>query len=695
MERSAIREGRLRGIGIFILKTASKFRRISAIHQVQMNWHDGERKGFSSFKHHLLFSFGAESLCYFGVYGLLFCLFAPAFAADRTARQTEANVKPLAMTGILAYDWSPDARAIVYVTREGVWKARGPHFDHPEQLVRKGRCMGAARETPQVLWSLDGQKFAFLDSRPVDEWSSIWVANADGSQVRELLPSWDFSYNSRRYLTLTEWVNNEELSVFFSCGPGCRALGVANAKAGQRPIRLGENPTGAADNIMAPRYVWSPSRRWVVAERNSGDLGLVDVNAAKTGQMVREAEDHRLLLPACGLPPANVPISTEEKRVNHFNSWSPDETRGLVTQWQCGQVPILDSQPQLALWHIQQQRTRLLVDNAGWGVWSPDGTKVAFLVFGIPQLDRQHRILGTIFRGHKPFQVSAAIMDFSTRRVSVIIPLGSFSTTKVAESDLERLLPVWSPTGTHLLLTDTHGQKLVARSDRNERQALTPSGDGATARWSPDGRWITIHVPRPDPEPDCYQKPVDTLVPPIGKENMAVSNDEMIRRYFVQRLLTEPELPESLPRYVTFLETDSQSTSSNKTAEQQRNDFCQGLSTVLESVTWRTRVVPVTIAEKYQHRCSKWHASEAPIDTKAAEDFLNAWIAKIPSRLAQKPPGAFVPSPETEAARQKEVELQEENREKTAPALPSLYLVEIKSEHSRTLRPKENSIKEN
>jgi hypothetical protein len=618
-----------------------------------------------------------ESMRYLGICVLLLGLLTPVFAADRAAHQTETVARALDLPGVLAYDWSPDRQTLVYVTREGIWKVRGPDFDRPERLVRKGKCMGAGLETPQIRWSPDGKKFVFLDSRPVDEWTGVWVANADGSNVRELLPGWDFSYNSMRGLRLSEWASANELSLFFRCGPGCRALGLVSMKAGQRPICLGENRTGAASNIMAPEYSWSPSRRWVVAERNDGELGLLDVHAAKVGSPVREIEDHRFLLPACGVPSLNSRVPDEDEIVNHFTSWSSNESRGLVTKWPCFKAPVQESSPQLTLWHIKQQRTQSLVVNAGWGAWSPDGKKVAFVVFGAPQFDRHRRIVGTNFQVGQPFQLSVAVMDIITRRVSVVIPLGISAMGILYADTLDRLLPVWSPTGTHLLLTDGREQKFIVRIDGSEQQKLTPSGEGTTTRWSPDGRRVTIHVPRPDPEPDCSQKPVDTFVPPIGKEDMAVSDDEMTKRYFMQRLLTEPELPESLPRYVTFLEAIVGWRTSQEKTEQQRQYFCQGLSEVLESSTWRTRTIPATIAEKYQQRCFKQHASEPPIDTKAAEDFRNAWIARALSR--PRGPGVFVPSQATEAARQRETAVQENKEEKTRPILPSLYLVEVGS----------------
>jgi len=471
-------------------------------------YREGETLCLSLFRHHRWFYFSVRTtIRYVGVWGLLLSVQTPGFAADQPIHQTEAKAKALNLPGVLAYDWSPDGQTLVYVTREGIWKVYGPNFERPERLIRKGKCMGGGLETPQIRWLPDGQRFVFLDSRPVDEWTGVWIANADGSKVRELLPGWDFSYNSMRGLRLSESVSADEISLFFRCGPGCLTLGLVSTKAGQRPLRLGENLTGAKMNIMAPRYVWSPSRRWVVAERNDGELGLLDVNTVKAGQMVREAEDHRFLLPACGVPSLNSRVPDKDEIVNHFNSWSRDESRGLMTKWPCVTAPVQESSPQLALWHIKQQRSQPLVVNAGWGTWSPNGKNVAFVVFGVPRFDRHRRIVGTNFQVGQPFQLSVAVMDIATRRVSVVIPLGIAAMGILYADTLDRLLPVWSPTGTHLLLTDGREQKFIVRVDGSERQKLTPSGEGSATRWSPEGRWIMIHVPRPDPEPDCSQKP--------------------------------------------------------------------------------------------------------------------------------------------------------------------------------------------
>lgn len=647
-----------------------------------------EEEPLSPVGHWLGGLFTVENLRYLSAGVLLSCLLTPVLAADRPTPATTAQAKPLAVTGVLAYDWSPDGQSLVYVTREGVWQVHGLNFDRPEQLIRKGKCMGGANEAPEIRWLPDGQKFVFLDSRPVDGWSSSWVAQADGSHVTELLPGWDFSYNSMRPLTLTEWVNNEALSVFFSCGPGCSPLGLVSTRAGQRPLLLGENFIGAPANVLSPQYSWSPSRRLVVSELNNGELGLLDVDAAQAGHPAREAEDYRFLLPACGMPPSNTPPIGGYEIIHHFNSWSPDETQGLVTMWRCGEAPIQQSPSQLSVWNIRQKRTQPLVANAGWGAWSPDGQKVAFVVFGVPQFDRQHCIVGTDFQVGQPFQLSAAVMDMATRRVSAVIPLGTSSMKELYPSALDQLLPVWSPTGTHLLLTDARKQKRIVRADGSERQRLTPSGEGTTTRWSPEGRWVMIHVLPQGPPPDCSQNPVETLLPPIGKEDLAVADAEMIKRYFVQRLLTEPELPESLPRYVLFLETLAPPGSSTENPEQ--HDFCQGLSQVLESPTWRTRAIPATIADKYEHRCSKQHAREsspAPSSPETAEG-----PAAVPGRIVPGPkrPGVFLAPGTHEATRKKEAASQATRQEQKPVELPSLYLVEVGSDSKAASPSKEN-----
>jgi len=170
---------------------------------------------------------------------------------------------------------------------------------------------------------------------------------------------------------------------------------------------------------------------------------------------------------------------------------------------------------------------------------------------------------------------------------------------------------------------------------------------------------------------------------------MALTNDEMTKRYFVRRLLTEPELPDSLPRYVTFLESLSPSGSDKDKVEWQRQYFCQGLSSVLESTEWRTRTIPATIAEKYQQRCFKSHPSEsspAPTSTESATSPASP-LARI--LTSPRRPRVFIPSRKTEAAQQEEDTLQAKREEKMPPVLPSLYLVEVGSERKSALKSSE------
>ena len=146
------------------------------------------------------------------------------------------RVKVLTTLESDVYAWSPDGQRLAYVAKGGIWVVEAPDLRQPHLLIRKGRGGGGVYPAPQLLWSPDGQKLAFADSRAGDGWSTIWVADADGSHVRDLLPP-EAPFGSPGVrgqacvLTLKGWTSENILGGTLPQSPLARAADSAAAPA--------------------------------------------------------------------------------------------------------------------------------------------------------------------------------------------------------------------------------------------------------------------------------------------------------------------------------------------------------------------------------------------------------------------------------------------------------------------------------
>ncbi len=177
------------------------------------------------------------------------------------------GVRVLASYRADVYAWSNDGSRLAYGSDEGVWAIGSPNFARPKQLI----ASWPAGSVPfgQISWSPDGRKLAFVGSRQSDGWHTIWLANVDGSNIRDLLPPGaPFVSPGVRAVSISGWLSSNELGFSEHCGTGCVAIHKANVE------------TGSYSTLGAVRedggYYWDPAKKRLVAETHLGGLVILD-----------------------------------------------------------------------------------------------------------------------------------------------------------------------------------------------------------------------------------------------------------------------------------------------------------------------------------------------------------------------------------------------------------------------------------
>jgi len=420
-------------------------------------------------------------------------------------------------------------------------------------------------------------------------------------------------------------------------------------------------------------YYWAPTRNQAVAELDSGNLGLLDVKDAQ--KVIGPSFDY----PYRFCPSVIQGCSSREEQIEgqlyQFNDWSPDAKQILYTGWSCWANPVLDSAVALSLWNVEKGKQEQLVSNAGWATWSPDGTQVAFLLFGTPHYDTANRIVSTDFAPEKPVHISVGIMKVATKEVPILIPLASEAIAPEKVEDWGLFRPLWSPDSKRLALHDGQGDLFLAQADGKGVRPVT-QGLQVKATWSPNGKWLALwplgRYGEVSPTPG-----LERFLPPVGKEETALADEEIIKRYFLRVLTTSPNvdlLGDFFRTYVDFLEAYAQTLEQQGEGETARMYFCRGIEEVISAKPWQGRELGPELEGTYA-ACRRQGKEET--------DKTNPEITASPSAL----PYLKRPSSEsgrvhpwsTDGGASKQTSSKRPGGETYTGSqpLPSLYLIEV------------------
>lgn len=515
--------------------------------------------------------------------------------------------------------WSPDGRRLAYMTNDGVWIVEAPKFNQARRLIRKGHCAAGSCPGLQLSWSPDGQKLSFVDSRPGDGGSTIWIADADGSHVRDLLPPGaPFSVVGSRAVGISDWLSNREIAFYLHCGAGCVSLNEIDVESGAYKHFC----TGSVDGA----YYWAPTRKLAIGEMHLGGLSLIKrENGKSISDISSSPEECQTVLLGCVYKEDK--IQGEERR---FDAWSPDGKQVLYTSWACQQQPIVESEVSLSFWEVGNSRQLLLIPNAGWGAWSPDGSKIAFLLFGEPSYDSDKRILSTDFAPGKPLRIYLGILEAATKAVSTLVPLASELLNPGNGNDWDMFRPVWAPDGKRLVIRNPQKDLILVWADGSRHQPLTQGVrleaycDATCTQWSPNGKWLAVLPAGKFPNLG-EGKGLEHFLPPVGKDDAALSDAEVIQRYFQHILAQGPHTyAPFLWEYIRALEEMGKV----ETAEEQ---YRRAIETVQHSERWRGTSVETDLKQSYaeflcQHGREKdaaeWGACTPPSGWPHQQDLL-------------------------------------------------------------------------
>ncbi len=433
------------------------------------------------------------------LYALVIAL-ALAFASATLAQQTQGwgpGVEVLTQLPGYVFDWSPDSQSLAYAVHREIFIVKAPDFSQPKRLPLEGWLplsqKGIDAEYPiyQLLWSPDGKRLAFVSARPSDMWSTIWLTDLDGLHVQDLLPptvSEIFNSPGSRAVGVDTWLSTKELAFGQHVGTGAVAYYKLDVESQRHWTFCVANQDGGD--------YWSPTKDHLIIEGHLGAVILVDGRRFKPS---RSLPDCRETLLGCTIE--NYEWSGQWYA---FDDWAPDGKRALLTRYHCKDIApnanLARSARDLYLWDVAGKKPKKLAPNATLGSWSPDGSQIAFLLFGKPNLEASKRLKGTDSgpeqTSESSSEISVGVMHLATRAVRIVATLDSPPNSPGLGAGRTLARPLWSPDGHQLLVRDSKGDVCLVRSDGSARRPVT-LGMPAGAEWSPDGKRLAVRVERP------------------------------------------------------------------------------------------------------------------------------------------------------------------------------------------------------
>jgi Tol biopolymer transport system component len=324
--------------------------------------------------------------------------------------------------------WSPDGSRLAFV-RDAVYG--GVSQPHVAVMARDGSSASVLLRGRSPAWSPSGDAIAFQESVGSQ---ALSVMNPDGTGKRQLITDWNEAFTSPAWSP-----DGSEIAYVGSRSEAVRAVPIT----GGAPRGL--TPDGAAAYGSGRGLAWSPDGS-SIAYYSSTDAGLV-VRALVSGE-VRPLTPHRFS-PSDAADPSWVVGTTVV----------PGDDGGT------GMLVFARSSNLYTVRSDGTQETRLPDGLGGRDpVWSPDGTRIAYVAYG-----------------------SVRLMDADgvQRRI-------------VADGSM----PDWSPDGTRVVYHSSRDGRTdlwVTDLTTGTETRLTDSGAATSAAWSPDGQTVVYVGPPADP----------------------------------------------------------------------------------------------------------------------------------------------------------------------------------------------------
>ncbi len=370
--------------------------------------------------------------------------------------------------------WSPKSQALAYTSKEGVLVVRAPDFIPV-------RIAAATGSTP--LWSPDGRFVAFAGGRKEGDLSvgTLWLASADGSAVRDLLPGDKAKLSVSTAKLLVDRVDERTLSFTEHMGSGTDALATVDLVSGEVKF-IAAHPQAEFPKVGGTFYAWSPDKKLVA----DGDWGRGLPTTTLLDLSRRTA----------------TPLDSGQagQRFQQFRSWAPDGKSFVYAQWAAqGEKawPVVDQAPDLYLWDVARGKGEVLVPRAYQARWSPEGKRIAFLLLGRYSTDGQGRITSTDFQPGQPSELYLGIHDVAAQKPTTLIRVArslKFDNPSEAIRWFETRAPVWSPGGASLAYWDEARDLWVVAADGSVRRQVTKGVAVQAVSWSADGKLLALQL---------------------------------------------------------------------------------------------------------------------------------------------------------------------------------------------------------
>lgn len=378
------------------------------------------------------------------------------------AEQIDRPLSPLA--------WSPDGSRLAYTQDDSLWVVKEPTYQ-PERLARVPGTV-----LMQVAWSPDGQHLAFYGGQVTLSNNSIWVVQADGSNLIDVFAG-DTILDKALLKTINRWLDNSLLSFNIWGGTGVQHLwqvDVVNNKVTPM-VDSYLNTERSQDLAQGGAYYWSPDgKRLIIDHYFLGHLVFTNVPPA-----------NEIWLSRPGGPPGQF-----------FLDWSPDGQSFLYSQSEEGgegYSGAYDPSLNLWLWEIARQSGRKLLPHVYQASLSPDGQRVAFL----QQVDEQ-ALFPPNFKNpprypeNWPPRLTLGMLDLKTDETIFYGSAGY----KANEGPFWWTggRPVWSPAGQLIAYWRETGQVWLVSVDGKWQQCLAKTPEVIQIVWSPDGKKLALQL---------------------------------------------------------------------------------------------------------------------------------------------------------------------------------------------------------
>jgi Tol biopolymer transport system component/DNA-binding winged helix-turn-helix (wHTH) protein len=378
------------------------------------------------------------------------------------------------ISGVLAHDatWMPDGQRILFATAHDLYVAREDGSEKRHFATVPGRAFW-------LRWSPDGSRlrFTLLDSST--HTTSLWETNADGKNLRPLLPDW----NTPPAECCGSWTADGKYFIFQSTRDGDSNLWKLTEKPGFFGRSAPEQITNGPLSYQAPITASSGDRIFFIGLNTRSELLSYDqrmdvfipyagtlsnarrVEFSRDGQWVAWIkQDDNSLWRSRVDGSERVQLTAKPLQVFMMH-WSADDKRIVLMGLEPGRswkLYTIDADGGQLKALLNEDRNEADPD------WSPDGSRI---VFGrLPELMAKESGTKVI-----------SVLDVASGKVETL-------------PDSEGLIsPRWSPDGRYIAALSLDQTRLMLFDNATRKWRQLAQQNIADPVWSRDGRAIYFH----------------------------------------------------------------------------------------------------------------------------------------------------------------------------------------------------------